>query len=304
MKHQLSDPAYALAWAAVKRLPERAAYAAFDRIADQVWKRRGRSVQQLERNLHRVLGEDMADGDVRELSRRAMRSYCRYWCEAFRLPVWSRQRVLAGVRTDDEKIFRDLLDSGRGMIAALPHMGNWDLAGAWACLTASPLTTVAERLEPASLFDRFVAYREGLGMEVLPADGGRTTFTTLQARLRTGGLVCLVADRDLSTSGIEVDFFGEPASIPSGPAALAVSTGAALMPASLWYEGATAQHRHGQLAIRFHEEIPVPVGGSNRERIVAMTRELAGVYERAIAAHPEDWHMLQRFWPADRQAAR
>lgn len=294
MMHRLTDAAFALAWAIVKLLPERIAHALANLGADMAWRRRGRGVVQLERNLRRVVGPDPSDDDLRALSRRALRSYGRYWCEAFRLPVWSSSRVIAAVRTEDEKIFRDLIASGRGIVAALPHMANWDLAGAWACMTGAPLTTVAERLRPESLFDRFVAYREGLGMEVLPADGGREVFTTLQQRLRDGGLVCLVADRDMTASGLEIDFFGETASVPSGPAALAVSTGAALMPVSLWYEP-------NRMVVKFHEEIPVPESGGSREKILSMTHELVRIYEAAIAAHPEDWHMLQRFWPADRR---
>jgi KDO2-lipid IV(A) lauroyltransferase len=151
---------------------------------------------------------------------------------------------------------------------------------------------VAERLRPESLYDRFVAYREHLGMEVLPADGGRSVFTTLQARLRAGRLVCLVADRDLSASGIRVEFFGETAQMPPGPAALAISTGAGLLPAALSYEP-------DGLLVRFQNEIPVPAEGTNREKIAVMTQQLADAYATGIAARPEDWHMLQRFWPDD-----
>jgi phosphatidylinositol dimannoside acyltransferase len=286
------DAAYAAGWAAIKLLPEPAAYATFAAIGDYVWRRRGRGVTQLERNLHRVVGPSATPDQVRELSRRAMRSYCRYWCDVFRLPVWSRERVVASVTTENEKVFRAGLESGRGLIVALPHSANWDLAGAWACLTAAPLTTVAERLHPESLYDRFLAYREMLGMEVLPADGGRSVFTTLQARLRAGGLVCLVADRDLSASGVAVRFFAEPARMPPGPAALAISTGAVLLPAALSYtvEG---------LSIRFQDEISVPADGVNRAKIAIMTQQLADAYAEGIAARPEDWHMLQRFWPAD-----
>jgi KDO2-lipid IV(A) lauroyltransferase len=290
--NRLVDLAYAAAWAVIKRLPEPAAYSVFDRIGQQVWRRRGRGVTQLERNLRRVLGPALPDADLRRLSRRAMASYSRYWCEVFRLPVWSDDRVVASVRTENEEVLRKELDSGRGVIVPLPHSANWDLAGAWACLAVAPLTTVAERLRPESLYDRFVAYRESLGMEVLPADGGREVFTALQARLRAGGLVCLVADRDLSASGVEVDFFGETARMPPGPAALAISTGACLLPVALSYE------RSG-MRLRFQNEIAVPAESTYRQKISAMSQQLANSYAEGIAAHPQDWHMLQRFWPAD-----
>jgi len=290
--HQLADSGYGLGWALVKRLPEPVALRLFQAVGDRVWARRGPAVRQLERNLRRVVGSDPSEAELRALSKRAMRSYCRYWCETFRLPVWSRDRVVRSVRTVDEHYFRDALAGGRGVVVALPHMANWDHAGAWAVLTGAPLTTVAERLKPESLFERFLEYRRTLGMEVL-AFGDQDVFVLLARRLREGRLVCLVADRDLSASGIPVELFGESARCPSGPAALAAQTGAVLIAADLWYEP-------GVLVIRFHPEIPVPDAPRLREKVVGMTSQLAKIYERGIADHPEDWHMLQRFWPADR----
>ena len=121
------------------------------------------------------------------------------------------------------------------MIFALPHMGSWEHAGAWIVLCgAGKVTTVAERLRPESLYDRFVAFWERQGMEVLPHSAGASRFGVLAQRLRAGGLVALLCERDLTGSGIEVEFFGEPARIMGGPAGLAEQTGAALMPVTLW----------------------------------------------------------------------
>ena len=184
------------------------------------------------------------------------------------------------------------------MIFALPHMGNWEHAGAWIVLRgAGKFTTVAERLRPESLYDRFVAFREGLGMEVLPHSGGASRFGVLARRLRDGGLVCLLCERDLTGSGIEVEFFGEPARMMGGAAALAVHTGAALMPVTLWYSGR-------YWGAHIHPEIEVPGDGGRPEKVTAMTQELAGVFETAIAEHPEDWHMLQKVFVADLDPAR
>jgi KDO2-lipid IV(A) lauroyltransferase len=188
--------------------------------------------------------------------------------------------------------------AGRGVIFALPHMGNWEHAGAWIVLRgAGRFTTVAERLRPQSLYDRFVAFRESLGMEVLPHSGGASRFGVLARRLRAGGLVCLLCERDLTGSGIEVSFFGEPARMLGGPAALAVHTGAALMPVTLWYDGP-------YWCARIHPEIPVPGEGSHGDKTAVMTQHLAGVFETAIARHPEDWHMLQKVFVADLDPAR
>jgi KDO2-lipid IV(A) lauroyltransferase len=224
-----------------------------------------------------------------------MRSYARYWMEVFRLQVISQKRILASTVSpgNGERAAFEAMAAGRGVVFALPHTGNWEVAGAWiiAC-GAGKFTTVAERLEPESVFLRFLAFRESLGFEVLPATGGNSRFGVLAQRLRAGGMVCLPADRDVTGGGIEVEFFGEKARMMGGPAALAVQTGAALLPAVLWFEDAG-------WGVRVFPEIPVPAEGSRRDKTVAMTQQMARAFEEGIAAHPEDWHMLQRVFVAD-----
>ncbi|AJT68333.1 phosphatidylinositol mannoside acyltransferase [Streptomyces chattanoogensis] len=289
---RLTDALYGLGWSTVKKLPEDAAVRLGRRIADTVWKRRGKGVRRLETNLARVV-PDASPQRLAELSRAGMRSYMRYWMESFRLPAWSKDRIRNGFVPEDVHHLTDGLASDRGVILALPHMGNYDLAGVWVTTKLNtPFTTVAERLKPESLYDRFVAYREGLGMEVLPHTGG-AAFGTLARRLRAGGLVALVADRDLSASGIEVKFFGEAAKMPAGPAILALQTGAMLLPVTLWYDETAVMKG------RVHPEIEVPETGTRNEKAAAMTQELADAFASGIADHPEDWHMLQRLWLAD-----
>jgi lauroyl/myristoyl acyltransferase len=287
-------PAYLAGWRTVRRLPEPLAQRMFRRIADSLWARHGRSVVQLERNLARVLDRPVDDPAVRARSRESMRSYLRYWEESFRLPAWDTEQVLDRVHPEGAEHLDAEHKVGVGVILALPHCANWDLAGAWMAARGTPFTTAAERLRPAALFDAFVDYRTGLGMEVLALERGNglSVFGALSARLRDGKVVCLVADRDLTEGGIEVDFFGAPARMPAGPAALSVSTGAALLPTTLWYEG------HA-MRLRIHPRIAQPTSGTRSERIAAMTQQVAGVFQDSIAAHPADWHMLQRVWAED-----
>jgi lauroyl/myristoyl acyltransferase len=292
MKEQLTDTAYAAGWALVKRLPEPVARGLFNGLADVATRRRGKSVRRLESNLRRVRPK-ASEAEIAGLTRAGMRSYMRYWSESFRMSSWTRERIAGSFAPEHIERLDEALASGRGAILALPHMGNWDLAGAWVVVTRVPFTTVAERLKPEKLFDRFVAYREGLGMEVLPLTGGVGTLGTLAQRLRAGGLVCLVGDRDLSESGVEVEFLGEATRMPAGPAALAAQTGAALLPVTLWYDGTAVMKG------RVHEEVPAPEGGDKREKVAAMTQALAAVWGEGVREHPQDWHMLQRFWLAD-----
>ncbi|AKN73911.1 lipid A biosynthesis acyltransferase [Streptomyces sp. PBH53] len=294
---RLTDALYGLGWSTVKKLPEPVAARLGRTIADLAWKQRGKGVQRLEANYARVV-PDATPERLAELSRAGMRSYLRYWMESFRLPAWSAERVRSGFEAKDLHHLTDGLAAGRGVVLALPHLANWDLAGAWVTTALRrPFTTVAERLKPETLYDRFVAYREGLGMEVLPHSGG-SAFGTLARRLRDGGLVCLVADRDLSASGVEVDFFGERARMPAGPALLAQQTGALLLPVTLWYDDSPVMK--GQV----HPPVDVPGSGTRAEKTSVMTQALADAFASGIAAHPEDWHMLQRLWLADLDPAK
>ncbi|MEV0114437.1 phosphatidylinositol mannoside acyltransferase [Streptomyces sp. NPDC050844] len=297
MKDRLTDALYGAGWSTVKKLPEPVAVRLGRTIADAVWKRRGKGVLRLEANYARVV-PDASPERLAELSRAGMRSYLRYWMESFRLPSWSRERIKEGFVPKDVHHLTDGLASDKGVILALPHLGNWDLAGAWVTTKLeTPFTTVAERLKPETLYDRFVAYREGLGMEVLPHEGG-SAFGTLARRLRDGGLVCLVSDRDLSASGVEVKFFGDTARMPAGPALLAQQTGALLLPVTLWYDDSPIMKG------RVHPPIDVPETGTRTEKTSVMTQALADAFATGIADHPEDWHMLQRLWLADLDPAK
>jgi KDO2-lipid IV(A) lauroyltransferase len=234
--------------------------------------------------------------ELRKLSRAVLRSYARYYLEAFRLQVIPAERIADGMHVNKENVDLTLeyLKNGRGVIYALPHMGDFEQAGLWVIrYGAGSFTTVAERLKPESVFQKFLMIRQGLGMEVLPTTGGPHPFGVMAQRLRAGKLVCIVADRDLSDTGVEVEFFGEKALFPAGPAALAVQTGAALMPVSCWFVG------ESEWAAHVHEEIPVPAAGTRKEKAAAMTQALATVFEQAIREHPEDWHMLQKLFVND-----
>jgi KDO2-lipid IV(A) lauroyltransferase len=234
--------------------------------------------------------------ELRALSRAVMRSYARYYLETFRLQIIPDERIRAGMHANMENIDLTLehMKNGRGVIYALPHMGDFEQAGRWVILIgAGSFTTVAERLKPDSVFQKFLAFRQSLGMEVLPTTGGPHPFGVLAQRLRAGKLICIVADRDLSDTGVEVDFFGEKALMPAGPAALAIQTGAALMPVACSFVGET------EWAAHVYDEIPVPAEGDRKQKAAAMTQALAQVFEQAILEHPEDWHMLQRVFIND-----
>ena len=285
MKDNLSAYAYFAGWRIVRWLPERTAYRLAYAAADFLTKRKGKNVSRLRSNLQRTK-PNMTELDLDLLLIDAMRSYMRYWCDTFRFPDWSPERVRETVSVTNEHLLLDAISAKTGVIVTLPHAGNWDHAGAYFCGKGINLVTVVEHLKPEKLFLKFLSYRQAMGMEVLPLDG--RVLGTLEQRLRQGALVALIADRDLSRSGIAVTFFGAPSRMPPGPAILALKTDAPLITAFVSYTE-TGIH------IDFNQ-VSLPASGSDKEKISHIVQDMAQQFEVGITAHPEDWHMLQRIW--------
>jgi lauroyl/myristoyl acyltransferase len=292
LAEQLTDWGFAAAWRLVRALPEPLARGAFE--AGASYAARDGGPAQLRKNLARVLGvppEQVPDTLMRE----SVASYARYWREAFRLPTMDLEAVAR--RLDESFLGAEnlatALASGRGAICALPHSGNWDMAGVWLAYTHGTFTTVAERLKPESLYRRFINYRESLGFEVLPLNGGeRAPFEVLAERLRENRVVCLMAERDLTKTGVPVEFFGEQTRMPAGSARLAVETGAALLPSHVWYDG-------DDCVVHIQEPLDTSSGD-----VAAITQALADKFAEGISAHPADWHMMQPQWLADLSVER
>ncbi|NUR50951.1 MAG: phosphatidylinositol mannoside acyltransferase [Hamadaea sp.] len=288
-RDKLVEIGFAAGWRVVRALPKPVAAAAFRAGADRAVRRQGPGVRRLEGNLGQVLGGPVPP----ELLRDAVRSYARYWMESFRLPSLSRQQLRDGFALEQWEMLREARERGTGAIVALPHAGNWDAAGAWVTAMGMPLTTVAERLKPEAVYQRFLAYRESLGMRIIPTAGGSAPATDLLVEaLKDNHIVPLLADRDLSRRGVDVRFFGGKARMPAGPALLALRTGAPLFVASLWYE---PERPVGRLV----GPLEPPPEGTLTERVRALTQTVADELAKGIAQHPADWHMLQKLWLAE-----
>jgi KDO2-lipid IV(A) lauroyltransferase len=293
-KDRCLDWAYAAAWRLIRVMPERAAAAVFRMAADAVSRRNGKGVTRLAANLRVVVGPSMPDEEFAVLVRDAMRSYARYWLEAFRLPSLNQQQRIDKFGFVGTETLRANAVPGRGSILVLPHSGNWDAAGAFVTANGMALTTVAERLKPEVLYQRFVDYRATLGMEIVPLTGGdRATLDLLAERLRAGAVVPLLADRDLSARGVRVTFFGHQTKMPAGPAILALRTGAPIYVVHNWYE---PQRPEGLLS---HEIVLTDTSGTFGDRVRRLTQLLADELALGIARHPADWHMLGKMFIDD-----
>ena len=277
---------YFLAWKLLGYLPERRAYELMNWLADQITKRNPRGVQRLRSNYLRV-HPDFDEPQLQAAVGEGMRSYLRYWCDTFRLPLWSGEEIVRRTTVINDHLLRDALAAGKGAIVSLPHAGNWDQAGAYYCETGAPIVTVAEHLEPERLFKKFLAYRESLGMEVL--DASTRSLAVLSQRLRQGRMIALVADRDLSSNGVDVIFFNQRARMPAGPAVLSIQTGAPLLTAFVRYLDIGIE-------ITFEPAIEIPTTGKTADKVAAMIQESATRLERHLSEHTTDWHMLQRIW--------
>ena len=287
----LTDAGFAAGWHAVRMLPEPAARGAFDRAGRWAAGRDGKGTRQLRANLRVATGERLSEAELTELTTRALRSYARYWQEAFRLPTLSSERIVAGTEVVGLEHVQKARDSGRGLVMVLPHSGNWDAAGVWFVdFLGGPFMTVAERLRPESLYNRFLAYRESLGFRVVPLTGGeRPSTEVLREWLDEAGVICLLVDRNLGSGGVPVDFFGRTATMPGGAALLASQTGSALIPT-------VCQFTDRGWRLVFSPEIPVDGPARLKDRVAGAMQSVAYAFATSIAAQPEDWHMLGRIW--------
>ncbi|WP_432546216.1 phosphatidylinositol mannoside acyltransferase [Kineococcus sp. SYSU DK004] len=298
------------AWRAARALPEPAALALAHAAADVAHRRRGARVEQLRATLRRARPA-AAPAELDALVREGLRAYARYWSDVFRLPSWSRERIVRTVRLEDAGGLRRVLADGGGAVCALGHLGNWDHAGAWGALQLGPVTTVAERLRPEAVFEEFVAFRRRLGVHVLPLGDPSTTGGLVRAA-RGGHVVPLLADRDLSATGVPVTFLGERVRMAAGPAVVALAAGVPLFPVVVRTEplarGSAARRtgaRYG-VVVEVAPAVaapPAPPGapGAQRRRaaVAAMTQACADVLADGVRRSPHDWHVLQPVFTAD-----
>jgi KDO2-lipid IV(A) lauroyltransferase len=302
--------AYTFAWRHAPRIPEPVLRAAFTAVADVTWWRRTEGVRRMEANYARVR-PDLDAAAVRRLSRAGMRSYMRYFREAFTLQGATPEQVRARVRLADGRHVVEHVAGGRGLSLALGHLGNWDLAGAWATPNLAPVLTVAEKLKPEALYEEFVGFRRSLGIDVLGL-GDADVFRRLVRGARGGHrVVPLLADRDLAASGVEVDLAGHRARVAAGPAALALAAGVPLVTAAVTYERLTGARRRAAgtpwgIVVEFSPFIEVPPADPGlpaperrRRQVAAMTQAWVDHLAAALREHTEDWHMLQRVFVED-----
>jgi KDO2-lipid IV(A) lauroyltransferase len=246
----------------------------------------------ISRQLRRV-DPTLAGDRLRRAVQEAFDSYSRYWLESFRLPYLPARTVDRGLRTDGYQHLLDALALGNGVILALPHLGGWEWAGRWLADRGHGLTVVVEQIEPPELFEWFAGLRERLGMRVVPLGPG--AGREVLAALKRNDVVCLLCDRDLQRTGIDVEFFGERTSLPAGPATMGLRVGAPILPTAVYFTDRTDGH-FGLVRPPLSLERS---GDGLRVDAARVTQALTVELEYLIRRAPQQWHMFQPNWPSD-----
>lgn len=286
----LADIGYQTGWVVIKRLPKKLSRKLFLKIADVSYAKDIKGVQQLRANLAFMNDLKAESIELEQLVKEGMRSYLRYWEDAFRLPTWNKKKLNEYVVCTGTDNLERALAANKPLITATPHMGNWDAAGFWYTTNYGPITTVVERLKPESIYKKFVKFRNSLGIEVIPTSGETDIFMKLLRRAKEGRMIALVADRDITKNGIEVNYGPAKASFPVGPAAIAVALDGLVLPLSSYY------NQEGVLVMNFLPALAPGLADSKEIKVQNLTQELAHSFEKEIKKHPQDWHMLQRVW--------
>lgn len=293
VKDRIIDFGYWVGWRVLWMLPTRVTNSFFNLIARSLWRFNTKGVKQLKLNLSRVTNLDVSSRELGNLAKQGLVNYLRYYAETFRLPRLAKHEILDSVRPVNVEPILKALESG-GVILALPHSGNWDQAGAWAAKFFGSLCTIAERLRPESVYQKFTAMRTAQGITLMPLTGAGGTYEFLRSQVNAGKVVALLSDRDLSGSGMGVTFFSSRAPLPIGAALLGIDTGRPIFTLSSWYDGQS-------LVIEFDNGILIDEPGlTGRERLRRaqdVTGQIAKQLEQHISRHPSDWHMLQPIWP-------
>ncbi len=291
---QLSVPLLRTATRVVRVLPDPVAAGGAGLVARATVRFSAEQRLIAERNMRRVFGPDAAPELVRRSVVGVFESYGRYWHDTLRLPYLGVDEISAGFTHEGIEHLLAAFDRGVGPILALPHLGGWEWAARWLIeVRGWEVAAVAETLEPPELFEWFLDLRERMGLQVIPL--GSRAGSEVASALAARRIVCLLADRDLTGTGIEVEFFGEQTRLPGGPALMALRSGAALLPTAVYFE-----------RDRCHAVVDPPLDtarrGSIRSDVTRVTQDLAHALEAQIRRAPQQWHLLQPNWPSDLEA--
>lgn len=289
----LVTPAYRAASVVAQTMPGGVIDLAAPRLAGLLALRSSERRAMVERHQRRV-DPGLSGVALRRRVQQVYASYGRYYGESFRLPTVGADELDARLTYEGLEHVERALAKGIGPLLCLPHLGSWEWSAYWLTrVRGVPVTAVVERIEPPALFDWFVSFRESIGMQIVPLgpEAGRATVAAVKA----GRVIALLCDRDIGRGGVEVEFFGERTTLPSGPAVLALRTGAPLLPTAVYDDG---PNHHAVV----RPPLPAERRGAFRDDVARVTQALAVELEALIRRAPAQWHLMQPNWPSDHAA--
>jgi KDO2-lipid IV(A) lauroyltransferase len=245
------------------------------------------------RHLGIAFGERMDESGRRRTARASFELFSAALLEWLVLCRLGKHRAAAAVRSvEGWEHVRRAREAGRGLIIVTPHFGLFELMPVYFCLFDGDGKVVGRRHDDRGLDGLLMDMRRSMGVETVFQHEAREMLRIL----RGGRSLGILPDQDIDKlPGIFVPFFGREAFTASGPASLAVTAGAPIMPAFLHRDG-PGRHR---LVVRPPIEDP---GGDREERVLALTLGWCRVFEREIAAAPAHWAWVHRRWDTTPEA--
>ena len=244
-------------------------------------------------NLAVVLAQERTFPAVRRLARASFRNYAMYLLDFLRLPSTHPTEAERGTLSAGWEHLDAALQGGKGAIVVTAHFGSWDRAIGLVSGRGYRANALVDVFRPPALDAEVRRARARHGLTLIPAEGG-AALRQLYGALRRNEVVALLVDRPLREQGTPVTFFGRPTWLPSGPAMLALRTGAPVLvghflrrPDLISYQGA-------------FEPLAAPAPtGDRRADERALMQAIVDRLERLIQRHPEQWYMFRPMWPAD-----
>lgn len=237
-------------------------------------------------------GLDEKLGSRSRAVRKMFASYGQYWGESLWAAPRNVRRMAGRFDLEGAEVLENALEDGKGVVVVLPHLGNWEMAGAAVWDMNVEVVAVAENLANSYIRDWFSRVRGLTGINVVFAHRG--LLGELEKKLDSRTAVCLPSDRDLSGRGIPVQFFGEETTLPAGPLLLGIRSGRPVIPVAVYFE------KKSRYRAALRPPLAIPGEGSLSERLSKGAQLMASAFEDLIKAAPEQWHLLQPNWPSDR----
>lgn len=241
------------------------------------------------RHLADALGNETTPQQRRRIARRLFRHLGMNFAEWLWLPrltAGNVQRYLEASPGSVERV-REALKAGRGVVMLSAHLGNWEYLAAYFGLLGFKGGVVARRLRYPEYEQFLLALRRAKGVETFDR---RASFQDLARRLRANECVGILPDQDMDgVEGVFVEFFGQPAYTPVGPAALAMASGAVLLPSYVVREGGTQR-------IYIDEPVTLSRTGDRQRDLADTTQRWSRVTEAHIRKYPDQWVWMHRRW--------